>query len=844
MPKLVRFVIALTLLLMVSAGSWAAPPTAQQALVTLNVSAGYDGYFREGQWTPLLITVSNQGDAIEGRLVARQERSPALTSTFSTPLSLATGARQTLFLYVTLRNFAQSVTLELIDNNNEIITEIPVLIRHLPPRDKLYVVVSQASSGTFDLSSIATGGNQAVQANWQPANLPDKASALTAVNWLVFSDADSGELTLNQRRAVSEWVNAGGHLVVTGGANWQPTAAAFTDLLPLTPNGTTSVTDFAGLVTLAAGAVEADALAGDFVITTGDLLPDAQVLASSSTGTPLLTRRRYGGGTVDYLAASPLIAPLRGWGALDQLWLTLLTSVDVQPSWASGFSNIDVGIDGVELLPGYSALPEVTSLIGFLVLYIVLVGPVNYILLARINRRELAWLTIPVLIVVFSVLAWATGFNLRGNEVLLSRLTVVQSWANSDTAYAEQLIGLLAPRRANYTLSVNDNRLLRPVERVNQTGRFFGNTSTAVEVYQGATFAAQNFPVDASFVASFSTSASLPAPAISGQATISYEVDGRQGVRGTLRNDSDFTLTNPVILARGLVIRLEEDLAPGALFIFDEASYLLQATGSAPPTPIELVRGQVTNNNSAYYYNRYYYSEDYIGVDRTALDIIGGDRYETLNYYGIGYQNVQTDDETRRQQRFLNAFMNDQYNSTARANNVYLIGWGDTAPFDEEVAGAGWRTVDSTVYITALAVDHQASAAGTEVVASPDQFTWVALEREGGDDLSPTNLSLYGDNTVVFRYTPVPSAVLTEVTDLSVVFGFSENSGNNVIAIELWDWRSRAWETFTIVPGKTRINRPERFVGPLNAVQLRISRDAADGYRSVGQLGVEQTGRF
>ena len=42
---------------------------------------------------------------------------------------------------------------------------------------------------------------------------------------------------------------AGGHLIVTGGQNWQATAAGLADLLPLTPNGSKQVDDLQGLTT-------------------------------------------------------------------------------------------------------------------------------------------------------------------------------------------------------------------------------------------------------------------------------------------------------------------------------------------------------------------------------------------------------------------------------------------------------------------------------------------------------------------------------------------------------------------------------------------------------------------
>ena len=50
----------------------------------------------------------------------------------------------------------------------------------------------------------------------------------------------------------------------------------------------------------------------------------------------------------------------------------------------------------------WDSLPDVLPIIGFLLIYIALMGPLNYVILNRLNRREWAWVTIPLLIAVFS----------------------------------------------------------------------------------------------------------------------------------------------------------------------------------------------------------------------------------------------------------------------------------------------------------------------------------------------------------------------------------------------------------------------------------------------------------
>jgi hypothetical protein len=55
---------------------------------------------------------------------------------------------------------------------------------------------------------------------------------------------------------------------------------------------------------------------------------------------------------------------------------------------------------------------------------------VNYFLLMLVGRREFAWFTIPLLIVVFSVFGYFTGFSVRGDDAFRP----VRPWRRSRLA--------------------------------------------------------------------------------------------------------------------------------------------------------------------------------------------------------------------------------------------------------------------------------------------------------------------------------------------------------------------------------------------------------------------------
>ena len=80
------------------------------------------------------------------------------------------------------------------------------------------------------------------------------------------------------------------------------------------------------------------------------------------------------------------------------------------------------------------ALPPIGGLIALLFGYILLIGPVNYLVLRWLDRREWAWVTIPTLIAVFTVGAFGFGNALRGSDLIVHEIAIVR--------------GAPAPRRA------------------------------------------------------------------------------------------------------------------------------------------------------------------------------------------------------------------------------------------------------------------------------------------------------------------------------------------------------------------------------------------------------------
>src|SRR5690606_21459237 len=197
----------LVLLLVIALLTGFAPP-AQQAsapAITLAVEAGYDGLFRENEWFPLRVEISNDGSDVTGRVVVRPGRSGnAFSNTFSAPVEMPAGSRKTVFLYVTARSFATEVRVEFIDQEDIPLAEQSAVLRNVLYQDQLHVVLTQSSVGSVDLTSVRSGDYNAFQDNWQIQNIPDQMAAFDAVDTMLFSDLDTAALPSLQRTALED----------------------------------------------------------------------------------------------------------------------------------------------------------------------------------------------------------------------------------------------------------------------------------------------------------------------------------------------------------------------------------------------------------------------------------------------------------------------------------------------------------------------------------------------------------------------------------------------------------------------------------------------------------------
>lgn len=803
-------------------------------VIEMSVEVGFDSFFRPGIWTPVSVKLKNNGESVVGRLVIRPETSGTVVgNAFSTAINLPSGSEKSALLNIKARSFPDKARVELIDNDGLVRASQEASLIDLSPQDQLYAVVTGPNTPPPGLTGVHIGGYKSEQANWSISDIPDFAHSLAALDMMMLINTDSESLSSSQRKAIRQWVEGGGHLIICGGPGALINSGGLPELLPVAPQDSRSLNNLNALARYSGD--ERAGLGQRAIISTGALHADAVVLAAQGD-IPLLARRALGAGLVDYLTADPTLEPLASWDKLKDLWLTLLATRAPHPAWREGFTQPTWGAEAVANLPGVDLLPPLETLCLFLFSYIALIGPINYFVLSRLRRNGWGWFTIPLIIACFAAIAWTVGFNLRGSEVIVSRLTIVESYADSDEARVNQFVGLLSPRRATYSLDAPEGHFLAVAGATTPSNIFASNTiQTATEISQGGGFGAQDFTVDGGIFANFSVGGRIPKPEVDGSFTLDYEIleSGRMiaAYQGVISNDSAVTLRDAVILGSNLSYRLEADFAPGDILTLDREALRAEVTDMpAQPNPLETNIAHKQTGLSPF-----------SGSGRNiSIKNLQSDRYLRMR----SFLNAESRSERQaaREQAFLASFMVDQFGSSARGSGLYLLGWSDEWARDLNIGGTGWTSIDTTLYVIELDVEIELPS--QRVTLTTENFSWMTLERDGVIDNGPDGFSLYEEQSVEFLFHPLPGLAMDSVERMLVDVDRGGGYGQ-ALHVELYNWLRGDYDIFTYRDGdELELSAPRPYLGPGKAVRIRLRYGDGMGTARVRKIRIEQTGRY
>jgi hypothetical protein len=336
------------------------------------------------------------------------------------------------------------------------------------------------------------------------AQMPDQWFGYEAADVVVLSTRDerfvnalTEEKNETRREALMEWVRRGGRLVLSVGKNnativggdgpdtllkkmpvigcqFGPDAVTVPVMSGLAAWAHVSNPNQAPLRSLDIAEVQIQPDRGVTVIK-HENVQDGKKLVSH----PALLQGSLGLGRVILLPFDVEANPFAAWPGRKEFWEQLQKELKVR---ADAPKPIDPNLPGAVTQPpellneiqrnleSFQEVPTVSfgwvSL--FMLFYIALVGPLDYFVLKKFFKRlEMTWVTFPATVILVSATAYFTAYWLKGDDVHIKKLDVVDIDLRDNTAVGTTWFSLFSPRIQNFTVGVEpvsaiDNPAFRP----------------------------------------------------------------------------------------------------------------------------------------------------------------------------------------------------------------------------------------------------------------------------------------------------------------------------------------------------------------------------------------------
>ena len=539
--------------------------------IVLQARALLGGRFAPGGWLAISVTLRNDGPPVSGRIVATGSDGQVRRA-----IDLPAGARKEVTLYVRPAAFVRTVTVELQDGGGTRLAKGDATVQVFD-RTVSQVAVIGGSSSAIRAQLIARAAGLPDPLVAGPADLPERPEPLRGLDAIVWG-GDSSLLSEAQVRALDRWIAGGGTLLVVAGPDWQARTAAFSEILPVTDLASVDGASLARLADVGGGqAVPAGATA---TIAAGTLRSGAVALARlSDGGPPLLAAVSHGAGRVDFMAADLGADPLRTWDGAPALLSRLIPDNRVQMQFVgTGPSEDEASSIIASALTNIPALevPPVELLLAVIVGYILLIGPVSYVILRRRDRRDLAWVTAPVLVVVFSAGTFGIGYGLKGSQVIVNELAIVRTATDGGAASVQTYAGVFSPSRTTYDLTVHADALVSAVSNQNFGVRLDTGSGGSYVTEQGDPAHLRGLAVSVFGLQAVRADSIV---AYQPDLAVDWHLEGNS-VAGTVRNRADHPVEDVAIISQGSAV-LVGTLQPGAQRDFRLTPSQL---GGAPPS--------------------------------------------------------------------------------------------------------------------------------------------------------------------------------------------------------------------------------------------------------------------
>lgn len=398
--------------------------TKTNADISVETVCGIDGFATYDRPVPLFITITYNKDFVGSiRIIPVMDVGQTVVA-YGEDISLAKGEAKTFSPILAALGVNGIIKVELLDEKERVIyAETDTISLTSIGTNVTMGILSDDYSGLnyFDGIPVVSDNYDGIVNTLELTNasFPESEDALSVLNYILIDNYDTANLSDDQYMALKGWVNNGGVLILSLGANYQNVLHKFSDDFVSGSLGNLNKTKIEW------ENEEQELLSLDNVDSMGFVLDGGKELDNFSLDKTAY-KKEVGTGAVVVLSYDLDMEPITSYKDRKTIALSLIKESSVNTLTANSYYSNGV-YNGSSLAKMLNTAKKPSALLYglLLVLYVVLVGPVVYLLLKKKGKREKLWIAIPVVSLLFTIVIYITGFIYRIDKPIVDTFSVI-----------------------------------------------------------------------------------------------------------------------------------------------------------------------------------------------------------------------------------------------------------------------------------------------------------------------------------------------------------------------------------------------------------------------------------
>lgn len=449
----------------------------------LKVNVGYDSIYKIGSPVPIDLEIENNLKNINGEIQIEVQNNMSEEvnniTLYSQNINLPVNSTKKITMDVPMFQYVTKLQINIAEGKNTVYTKEVTIPGGMSSENLLIGILSDDFDSLSYINQAVLNKNMnfsVKNTKLTQSNLPEELDAMKMFNIIVIDNFDTSKLTEKQYETLKNWVNEGGLLLIGTGDTYNKTLSKFKDdFIGLKLDGTTTINTKALYNMVGDNAVTPMKIS----VLKSKMQNSTSVI--SENGVDLVQKLEKGKGTVALAAFDFGLNPISDW-SLKSNFTNKLFEQAAPKMYSSNhhrggnIMNYDERVN-LQNIAEMSTLSATKMGILFLV-YIVLVSIVNYIILKKMDKRELMWITVPVLSVIFAIIMYGTGAATRITKPIANVLSFVNidDNGNIDT---DTYAAVFSPKKGDMKVEGVGDTTIRPIMNNYYGGRSSIDTTKA-----------------------------------------------------------------------------------------------------------------------------------------------------------------------------------------------------------------------------------------------------------------------------------------------------------------------------------------------------------------------------